>query len=99
MRMIRFSSLALVGTLLFSLAIPALATEEEGGGAEPAPSVADLDYQPATIVDDGASDAVVQPWTTKFLVPAGLVIAALAIFLTVVMYFVRVMRTRYKIVE
>ena len=100
MRFIRLFSLALIGTLVVASAVPALATEEaESTGDEVTESVADLDYQPATIVEDGGSAEIDQAWTTKFLVPTGLVIAAVALFSTVVMYFVRVVRTRYKLVE
>ena len=51
------------------------------------------------VVQPAAGDAVEPAWTTKFLVPTGLLIAAIAMLSTVVMYFVRVVRTRYKVVE
>lgn len=85
--------------------VPAVATEaeevpageiEEGSvGEQPV----EFDYQPAVIVDDSAADPVEPAWTTKFLVPTGLLLAAVALVSTVVMYFVRVVRTRYKVVE
>ena len=51
------------------------------------------------VVDPAGGDAIEPAWTTKFLVPTGLLIAAIAMLSTVVMYFVRVVRTRYKVVE
>jgi hypothetical protein len=44
-------------------------------------------------------DEVEAPWTTKFLIPTSLVLAVLAVFVTVVQYFVKVVRNRYKVVE
>jgi hypothetical protein len=45
-------------------------------------------------------DAVEEaPWTTKFLIPTSLVLAVLAVSVTVVQYFVKVVRNRYKVVE
>lgn len=54
---------------------------------------------PAVSVPPVVDDVLVAPWTTKFLIPTSLVLAVLAVFVTVVQYFVKVVRNRYKVVE
>ncbi len=101
MRSLRLTSLTLIGLLFVGLTLPALAAED-GGAAEPettTESVVQSDYEPAVVVEPPSASEVEPAWTTKFLVPTGLLIAAIAMLSTVVMYFVRVVRTRYKIVE
>ncbi len=39
------------------------------------------------------------PWTTKFLVPASIVLAGLVALGTAVQYFLKVVKNRYKVVE
>jgi hypothetical protein len=101
MRSIRLILLTLVGLLVISAALPLAAAED----AEPAETADDAEtlihsgYEPAVVVQPAAGDEVEPAWTTKFLVPTGLLIAAIAMLSTVVMYFVRVVRTRYKVVE
>jgi hypothetical protein len=101
MRSLRLTSFTLIGLLLVGLALPALAAEDGGGSAEPATtdSVIQSGYEPAVVVEPPSATEVEPAWTTKFLVPTGLLIAAIAMLATVVMYFVRVVRTRYKVVE
>lgn len=94
----RLVSLALLASLTFAVAVPVTATEE----APQAETTAEVtsDYQPAVEVDlFEAEDAGTQPWTTRFLVPTTLLLAAIVIFLTVVQYFTKVVRARYKVVE
>lgn len=112
MRTLRILTLTVLSALLLSVGAPTLATED-GGTTETTESVGSVepvegegtegtegsDYSPAVVVEPAAPDAVEQAWTTKFLVPTGLLIAAVALSATVVMYFVRVVRTRYKVVE
>jgi hypothetical protein len=100
MRSLRLISLTLIGLLVLAFSAPALAAED-GAPAEPATtdSATVSDYQPAVVVEPPADSAIEPAWTTKFLVPTGLLIAAIALLSTVVMYFVRVVRTRYKVVE
>lgn len=98
----RFAALSLL-VLLFSLmAVPAMAAESvtESEEATTATTEAvEFEYLPATVIDQPPPDPVEQPWTTKFLVPTGLALATVAVFVTVVQYFVRVVRSRYKVVE
>ncbi len=105
MRSIRLILLTLVGLLVISAALPLAAAEDEPAAEDPAETTDDAEtviqpgYEPAVIVEPAARDEVEPAWTTKFLVPTGLLIAAIAVLATVVMYFVRVVRTRYKVVE
>jgi ABC-type cobalt transport system substrate-binding protein len=97
----RLAALGLLVLVLSLTAMPAMGAES-GGDDEEAPTtteVVDFEYKPATIVEPPSSDPADQPWTTKFLVPTGLALAAIAVFVTVIQYFVRVVRSRYKVVE
>lgn len=95
MRTIRIAILSLLALLLLSVALP-LAAQEEGGST--GDEVADA-KTPAVVVEDVPPPEVTEPWTSRFLVPTGLVLGAVAVFVTVIQYFVRVVRTRYKVVE
>lgn len=104
MRTIRLTSLALIALLLLIPTGAALAAEDPAPEPETTQEESELEgiqpgYEAAVPVEEAAPADAEQPWTTKFLVPTGLLIAAIAIFATVVMYFVRVVRTRYKVVE
>ncbi|HVR32170.1 MAG TPA: hypothetical protein VMS74_05605 [Acidimicrobiia bacterium] len=92
-----------LGLLLLALSVltlPAMAAESESDDdASTTTEVVTFDYEPATIIEPPPPDAVEQPWTTKFLVPTGVALAVVAVFVTVVQYFVRVVRSRYKVVE
>lgn len=105
MRTIRLTSLALISLLLLAPAVTALAAEDPAPEPETAQEESEdvegipTGYEAAVPVEEAAPADAEQPWTTKFLVPTGLLIAAIAIFATVVMYFVRVVRSRYKVVE
>jgi len=54
---------------------------------------------PAVTVPDQTAGDETPPWTARFLVPAGLALAVLVVIMTIVQYFVRVVRTRYKVIE
>ncbi len=72
------------------------ATEEQQeppATGEQEPSGAFID---APAEDDGGINPA---WTYRFLIPTAIVLTALIIAVTVIMYFVRVVRTRYTIVE
>lgn len=90
-------------TLLVS-SLPATAAEDTGGATEEETTttttgVIEFEYLPAVTVPPPAPEEAEQPWTTKFLIPTGLALATIAIFVTVVQYFLRVVRSRYKVVE
>ena len=104
----RSAALSLLVLLASLLALPAWAAEsdippavidETEGETTGTTEAVDFEYLPATVIDEPPPDQVEQPWTTKFLVPTGLALATIAVFVTVIQYFVRVVRSRYKVVE
>ena len=103
MRTVRYLTLSLLSVLLLVLALPGASTEDAPAEVTDTTVVAETNsesgYQPAVVVEPAATTPAAQAWTTKFLVPTGLLIAAVAMLATVVMYFIRVVRTRYKVVE
>ncbi len=61
---------------------------------------AELIYEtPAISLPPVVEEETELPWTTKFLVPASIALAALAVFGTAVQYFLKVVKNRYKVVE
>ena len=98
----RFAALSLLVLLVSLLAVPAMAAEsgtESEDESTATTEVVEFEYTPATVIESPPADLVEQPWTTKFLVPTGLALATVAVFVTVIQYFVRVVRSRYKVVE
>ena len=91
---IRPVAFTLLTALLLLIALPAVAVSDEGGDAEVV-----SDYTPAVVVETGSPEAGDEPWTTRYLVPTGLLIAGVALFGTAVQYFTKVVRARYKVVE
>ncbi len=93
----RWTALALVAILALGVALPALAQEETvkagGGEAEPAEIV------PGVVVEESAPAEAVADWTYRYLVPTCLALALIICVLTVVLYFTRVVRSRYKSVS
>lgn len=86
--------LALVSVLTV-FAAPVFAQE----GEQAPETTSEEMIQPAVVVPPAADDEVEVQWTYKFLIPTGLLLAALVVFVTVVQYFVRVARSRYSLVE
>ena len=98
----RLYALSLLVLLVSLMAVPAMAAESGTESEEETTATTeavDFEYLPATVIDQPPADPVEQPWTTKFLVPTGLALATIAVFVTVIQYFVRVVRSRYKVVE
>jgi hypothetical protein len=97
----RIVLLGLFAAFVTVTALPALAAEstDEDDATTATTEVVDFEYMPAVVVEPPPPDPGDQPWTTKFLVPTGLALAAVAVFVTVIQYFVRVVRSRYKVVE
>jgi hypothetical protein len=86
----------LVAALLWSSAAPVLAQEETTTTAPAQPAVT---VQPAVVAEPAPVKEVIPDWTYRYMVPAGLVLAALVIIATVVQYFVQVVRKRYRVVR
>lgn len=93
----RWATLALVAILALGAALPALAQEEtnraEGGQEEPAEIV------PGVVVEESAPAETVADWTYRYLVPTCLALALIICIVTVVLYFTRVVGSRYKSVS
>ena len=97
----RIVSSVLLVALTVAFALPVYAAEES---PEPETTTETsevvTDYEPAVEVDlDATEDAGEEPWTTRFLVPTALLLAAVTVFGTVVQYFTKVVRARYKVIE
>lgn len=92
---------ALLTLIVAYVAAPALAQEEGTDTTDTtvAEEGASSDYTPAVTVSEGSPPESTPPWTTRYLIPTTLVLAAVAVFVTVIQYFVRVVRNRYKVVE
>lgn len=79
------------------VAMPALAAEEEPA-EEQAPVTFAPGDEPAIEVDLSAEPDEPGPqWTYRFLVPLTITLAVLVVLVTVIQYFVRVVRARYQV--
>ena len=87
----RWMLLASMAAAILAMALPALAQEE--GGGEPAEII------PAVVVEETAPAESVPDWTYRYLVPTCLALALVFCVITVVLYFTRVVRSRYKSVS
>ncbi len=83
--------------VLTALALPAMATDEPSGETTEIP--AGDAPEPAVPIPDEAPEAEAPEWSYRFLVPATLVLGTLAVVGTIFMYFVRVTRNRYRVVD
>ncbi|HEY7703741.1 MAG TPA: hypothetical protein VID03_02810 [Acidimicrobiia bacterium] len=95
---VRVAFLVVVVALL-SIPLTALAQEETTtttGGGTTTTAVTVVPAVPVTPVAEADSLA---DWTYRYLVPTGLVLAALVIVVTVILYFRRVVRNRYRVVN
>lgn len=98
----RFLFLAVLG-LVVALAIgPAVLAQEDVPEAETTQTdggvVAEVP-EPAVEITPGAPDEEEAPWTFRYLVPTSMVLALLVVVGSIVAYFLRVVRTRYRIVQ
>jgi hypothetical protein len=86
---------ALAVVLLFVPA-PLVGVEAPAAYAAPAPQI--LAAEPAVEVPEPAEEETEDPWTTRFLAPAVVVIAAVAVGASAAYYVVRI-RGRYRVVQ
>lgn len=100
MRSARIPTLFLMALMVVLAGLPATA-QEEGETTETtvAEEQTEMPYTPAVQVEAESPLEPPPPWTSRYLIPTGLVLAAVAVFITVVQYFRRVVRNRYKVVE
>lgn len=105
MRRIRLLSLAVLVGVLTLVLVPALvasATTETSEAATTETTVAETSAPaktPAVSIVEEPEPEELAPWTIRYLIPTSIVIAGLLVFGTVVQYFLKVVRTRYKTVE
>lgn len=88
--------LIVVGILLLMVAPAVLA--QEGAPADDSGAVVDVP-EPAVKIDREAPNEVEQAWTFRYLIPTSLVIALLVVVGSIVAYFVKVVRTRYRLIQ
>lgn len=77
-------------TAALSISLPALAQEGEEAPAE---------IVPAVVVEETAPAEPAPDWTYRYLVPTCIALALVFCAITVVLYFTRVVRSRYKSVS
>ena len=80
------------------VAAPALATEESPTKTETDTPIVDAP-EPAVEIPAAAPDDEAAEWSYRFLVPATMVLGTLAVVGTIFMYFVRVTKNRYRVVD
>ena len=73
-------------------------TDTTGEGATE-PTEPAVMIQPAVTVDTTPEAEASADWTYRFFIPTLLVLAALVVIFTVIQYFTRVVRNRYRIVR
>lgn len=83
----RWVAAASIATLLAGMAIPALAQDSP----EETPEIV-----PGVVVEETAPDEEAPDWTYRYLVPTSLALALVFCVVTVVLYFTKVVRSRYK---
>ena len=103
MRRTRLFTLLMLVAFLLALALPGLTVEETTQDTTTETTVASettgTTKAPAVVIVDEAPAEELEPWTIRYLIPTSLAIGGLLVFATVVQYFVKVVRTRYKTVE
>jgi hypothetical protein len=100
-------SLAVLASVLAVVffALPSFAAEEEA----PVDTVTEttvaeeqsgvVDVAPAVTVPPAADEEVTADWTYRYLIPTLLALAIVVVIATTIQYFMRVVRSRYKVVE
>jgi len=96
-------SLVLIIGLFFLVLAPAGLAQEEAPPDTTAPAeepavVVDIP-EPAVEVGRAEPAEVQQAWTFRYLIPTSLVIALLVVVGSIVAYFLKVVRTRYRLIQ
>jgi len=98
----RLLAAALVTAVVTLLALPLGATTTSEAGTESGTTEATapaVTIEPAVPVDTTPAAETNPDWTYRFFIPTLLVLAALVVIVTVIQYFTRVVRNRYRIVR
>jgi hypothetical protein len=93
--------LVVVGLLVLILAPAGLAQETPADSVVPAGEpgqVVDIP-KPAVEIAPEAPAAVEQAWTFRYLIPTSLVIALVVVVGSIIAYFLKVVRTRYRLIQ
>ena len=88
--------LVITGLLVLMLAPAALAQEE--APPEDTPALVDVP-EPAVRIAPEAPAEEEPAWTFRYLIPTSLVIGLLVVVGSIVAYFVKVVRTRYRLIQ
>jgi hypothetical protein len=93
--------LLIVAVLIAGFSAVAVAAEEGGedDGAADTTSTTESGLSPAVPVNVEEPAPAEVDWTYRYLIPTGLVLAAVIILLTSIKYFTDVVRRRYRIVD
>ncbi len=95
----RLLALAILAALV-AISTPALATGESSTETDTESDAPAVDAPtPAIEIPEDAPEAIVAEWPYRFLVPATIVLGSLAVIGTILMYFVRVTKNRYRVIE
>lgn len=98
----RLLAVALVTTVVALLSLPLGATTTTEAGTETGTTEATtpaVTIEPAVPVDTTPAPETNPDWTYRFFIPTLLVLAVLVVIVTVIQYFTRVVRNRYRIVR
>jgi hypothetical protein len=100
----RLLAVALVTTVVALLSLPlgATTTTTTEAGTETGTTEATtpaVTIEPAVPVDTTPAPETNPDWTYRFFIPTLLVLAVLVVIVTVIQYFTRVVRNRYRIVR
>lgn len=91
------ATLVFLAIAFFVLSLPALGQEE--GSTTTTSTAPAANLTPAVPIEPPADAPAAMDWTYRFLIPSGLVLAALVILITSIRYFTNVVRKRYRIIE
>jgi len=91
--------LVLVLVTTFALAASAQSEGEDGSAGGTATTTTVSGLTPAVDAGQDEAAAPLPDWTYRYLVPTGLLLAAVIILFTAIKYFTDVVRKRYRIVE
>jgi phosphatidylglycerophosphate synthase len=98
----RLLAVALVTSVVALLSLPLGATTTTEAGTETGTTEATtpaVTIVPAVPVDTTPVPETNPDWTYRFFIPTLLVLAVLVVIVTVIQYFTRVVRNRYRIVR
>ncbi len=98
----RLLAAALLTVVVTLLALPLGATTTSEAGTETGTTESTTPaaiIEPAVPVDTTPVPETNPDWTYRFFIPTLLVLAALVVIVTVIQYFTRVVRNRYRIVR